>query len=148
MTKLILNSALYQWARFLLGVLPYFVFADAVLRGPVISEGTAMAQSVSLNNLAPSGWKRDEGFSGIKIDRYVTESGTLSVDLIAFPATDQNAKTWSEHFIKIILKEDRTAGHTVRVLNEDDIKTGTSINTSESGIDMSSHTLVGVAAKA
>ena len=142
MTKLISKSALYQWARFLLGVLHCFVFAYAVLRGPVISEGTAMAQSVSLNNLAPSGWKRDEGLTGIKIDRYVTESGTLSVDLIAFPATDQNAKTWSEHFINVLLKEDRTAGHTVKVLNEDDINTGTAINTSEPGLDTSSHTLL------
>ncbi len=131
--------------RFSIKVLIVVALLGAISRQPQLLVRAAAADSAVLADLTPSGWIRDTGLNRINIDRYRTQTGSVALDLLAFPETTLSARAWSVAFITSMLKPDLDAGMKMPLIDEDEMQAGSStgaMNTSEPGLDMSTHTVL------
>ena len=146
MMKSMLTGTLRLWMRHSPAMLLCFSAVGVVVLGiTALTSGKAMSQNALLDELAPPGWTRDESLNHLIVDHYTTESGTLSIDLMAFPATNKSAKAWGEHFINSALKKDRNAGRSILMADTTDSEAGSAQgakNTAEPDLDMSLYTVM------
>lgn len=106
---------------------------------------TAAADQSDIKDATPEGWERDTDLLNFKIDRYKTASGSIELELMAFPATQKSAKDWLDTMIPLMTKEDRDAGRQVHVINDDELGTDGAkgpMNTSADGVDMTTQTVM------
>ena len=133
------------WKRLSVKTLLVIALLSTISWQPQLLVRTAAADTAVLADLTPSGWTRDTSLNGIKIDRYRTQTGSIALDLLAFPETTESARDWSVAFINHMLKPDLDAGMRMSLIDEDEMQAGSStgaMTTSEPGLDMSTHTVV------
>lgn len=74
-----------------------------------------------LSDLSPAGWTRNVELVGLKIDQYRSDSGSIKIDLIAFPPTDSSAAQWIDSVLPIMLQKGRDIGGNISLFNDDDL---------------------------
>ncbi len=123
-----------RWKQMSRGAMAAMLLTGVSLGAPQILAPQAFAQSASLKDHTPSGWTRDSSLTNLKIDRYAPKSGSMRMDLLAFPETDKSAKAWSLSFIDVMTKPDSDEGLTVHVMEETD-----PASRAKQGVDVSTH---------
>ncbi len=83
------------------------------------SAKSSAKEDQTISDLSQAGWERDKNLLGIKIDRYKTISGSLTLDLMAFPVTQKSAAKWLDEVIIPMTAKDRDAGLKVHILNNE-----------------------------
>ena len=101
------------------------------------------AQTGTMADLSIAAWERDESLLGFKVDRYRSGTGSMVIDLMAFPGTDQAAKTWIKNFIQTALAPSRQQGHAITLIDEDSLGVEKGrLATSSAGIDIATYTVM------
>jgi len=85
---------------------------------------TVSAGKDAIADQTPVNWERDTDLLSMKIDRYKTASDAMDVILMAFPATDKTASTWIDELLPLLLKNEKSAGHQIFIINDDDAGSG------------------------
>jgi len=115
----------------------YIVIAALLFSQPVHAQP-------SLEDVTPNGWTRATDLTGIKIDQYKTVTGSMSIELVAFPPTDQSAAQWIDNALSSMLKKARDANRQTSIVNDDDADTlfvQGQFNSSSAGADIATRTI-------
>ncbi len=109
----------------------------------ILSGLPALAHSQALADLSEEGWNRDSSLHAFNIDRYRSDSGSISIDLLAFPPTDFTADEWTRNFIHHMTAPDRKEGMKVTLINNDELGgVKDQMNSSSSGVDIATYTVM------
>ena len=71
-------------------------------------------------DLTPSGWLRDTQLLKLGIDRYIAGSGSINVDLMAFPPTAESADELISILVNEIQNTEKPKGYAVNIMDDPD----------------------------